>query len=490
MAYRDLREFVAAMEQHGEVQRISAEVDWDLEIADVERRVLDLQGPALLFSNIRGYRQALCRRFFIGSLGSWRRIALALGLPKDTPPRELMRVQRERAHRPIKPVEVGTGPVKQNVLRAEEVNLLEQLPIPKYHERDGGRYLSTFNGVITRDPETGWVNVGLYRGMAHEDGRSIGVLLVMDSHWGRHAAKYAREGKAMPVAYAFGSDPLLPYVACSMYEPGVCEYEVLGGLRGFPLELVRCETVDLMVPADAEIVIEGYLSLDPKDFRMEGPFGEYTGFYGGVRSPKPVVHVTCMTFRDDPILTGSVEGHPYDDGALIEALTHSSFVLDRLQAQLQGVVDAWVPPVTHGNDVFVSIHKMYQGHAKQVAAALWGMCTWFFKNVIVVDDDVDVHDYDQLLWAISWRVWDPDEDVVFLRGAQGSVLDPSVPPELKDPVRMGGAGRWHRMLIDATRDWRLQPREEWGGDRFPPLNRYLPTPERVLRRWREYGFEG
>lgn len=476
------------LKKEGDFKEISCEVDWDLEIADIERKVLDGDGPALLFTNIKDYQDTICKKFFIGSLASWRKIAWALGLPPDTPPPQLMREQQKLSHQPIKPVEVKTGPVKENIIPEKEVDLF-QFPVLKYHELDGGRYLSTFNGVVTKDPETGWVNIGLYRGMVHEDRKTIGVLLVMDSHWGRMASKYIRLNKPMEVAYVFGGDPLLPYVACSGYEPGVCEYDILGGLRREPVELVKCETVDLYVPANAEIVIEGTISLDPKTWKVEGPFGEYTGYYGGLRSPKPWVKVTCITHRNDPILQGSVEGHPYDDGALIESLTHSSFVLDHLARTVQGVLDVWVPPVTHGNDIVVKIHKTYQGQAKQVAAAIWSLTTWFYKNVMVVDEDIDIHDPDQLLWAFSWRVWDPDEDISVLRGCQGSILDPSIPPHLKDPAQMGGAGRWHRLCIDATKDWRLEPLPEWGeGAKFPPPNRYLPAPQRILDRWQEYGF--
>ncbi|MDY6863551.1 MAG: UbiD family decarboxylase [Thermodesulfobacteriota bacterium] len=492
MSLKDLRGWIELLQKENEVKEITCEVDWNLEIAEIETRLREKRegGPALLFSNIKDYHDTLGRKFFIGSLGSYSKIAMSLGLPKDTPPLEIMKSQREKSKNLIKPIQVSTGPIKQNIVKGDDIDIF-QFPVLKSHDRDGGRYISTFNGVVTKDPETGWTNVGLYRGMVHEDGKSIGVLLAMATHWGMMAAKYAKMKKPMEVAFVFGGDPLLPYAACSPYMPHVCEYDIIGGLRGEPMELVKCETIDLHVPAHAEIVIEGTVSLDPKDFRIEGPFGEYTGFYGGRKSPKPSFDATCITFRDDPILQGSVEGPPYDEGALIHSITASSFALDYLEQNciIPGVLDAWVPPVTHGNDVFVKIKKQYQGQAKQIAAALWGATLWWFKNVFVVDEDVDIHDYDQLLWAFSWRVWDYDEDLSVFRGCHGGVLDPSTPPELKDPAKMGGSGRWNRLCIDATKDWRLEPVEEWGGERFPPLNRYLPTPEKVQKRWKEYGID-
>ncbi len=489
MAFEDLRDWLEKLEKEGELKEISCEVDWNLEMADIEREVLAQKGPALLFSNIKDYKITRGRRFHYGSLGTYGRVALMLDMPKDTHPRDLMHRQMELAHHPIKPIEVKGGSIKEKIITGKHIDLF-QFPIPKSHERDGGRYIATWHGFVTKDPETGWVNVGMYRGMAHEDGRSIGILLVMASHWGGMASKYHQMGKPMEVALVIGAEPTFPFAACSPYEREVCEYDIMGGLRKEPVKLVRCETVDLYVPAEAEIVIEGTISLDLKNWKMEGPFGEYTGYYGGLRSPKPVVEVSCITHRNDPILQGSVEGPPLDDGSVVESLTFSSFALDHLSKNIQGVLDVWCPPVNHGNDVFVKIKKAYQGHAKQVAAALWGTGIGFglYKHVMVVDDDIDIHDYEQLLWAFGYRVWDYDEDLSVFRGTPGCPLDPSIPPQLRDHVKMGGVGRWNRLCIDATKDWRLEPVKEWEGDRFPPKNRYLPTPERIKKRWKEYGF--
>ncbi len=489
MAFKDLREWLSFLKKENELHEINVEVDWDLEMADIERKVLEEGGPALLFNNIKDYKNTRGRRFHYGSLGTYGRVALMLGLPKDTSIPELMEVIRKRSNNPIKPVEVSTGSVKENVVKGKDINLFE-FPIPKSHERDGGRYICTWHGTVVKDPDSGWINVGLYRGMAHEDGRSIGVILIMASHWGSIAAKYKAMGKPMEVAIAIGTEPTLPFVACSPYDREVCEYDIMGGLREEPVQLVRCETVDLLVPADAEIVIEGKLSMDEKDWKMEGPFGEYTGYYGGIRTLRPSIEVTCITHRDDPILQGSVEGPPLDEGSIVESLTISIYALEHLQREVPNVIDVWCPPVNHGNDVFVKIKKLYQGHAKQVAASLWGssISSWCFKHVWVFDDDIDIRDLEQVLWAFGYRVWDYDEDLSVFRGCHGSPIDPSIPPHLKEHARMGGVGRWNRICIDATKDFRLEPREEWGGERFPPKNRYLPTPERVLKRWKEYGF--
>ncbi|MBW1850283.1 MAG: UbiD family decarboxylase, partial [Deltaproteobacteria bacterium] len=179
MGLKDLRGWIDLLGKEDEVREVTCEVDWNLEIAEIETKLREKEGgPALLFSNIKDYHDTLGRKFFIGSLGSYSKIALALGLPKDTPPIELIKIQRKKTANPIKPSLVSSGPVKQNIVKGEDINLFE-FPVLKSHEMDGGRYISTFNGVVTKDPDTEWTNVGLYRGMAHEDGKSIGVLLDM-----------------------------------------------------------------------------------------------------------------------------------------------------------------------------------------------------------------------------------------------------------------------------------------------------------------------
>lgn len=489
MAFQDgLRGWMKVLESEGELKEITAEVDWNLEMAGIMWRTCEEHGPALLFTNIKDHRHTLCTKFISGALHTYRHVALMMGLPKETPPKELILEYRRRTEKLAPPEIVEYGPVKENIIRRQDVDLW-QFPVPFWHALDGGRYLNTYCGTVTQDPDNGWINVGMYRGMVHDDGKSIGVLLSMGSHWGQMCQKYHERGQAMPVAVVYGWEPVMPLAAAALFPRNVSEYDVMGAVRQKPVELVKCETNDLLVPATAEIVIEGTVSLDPSTFRMEGPFGEYPCYYGGTPAPKPVLQVDCITHRTDPILQGSLEGAPYDDGAVAQSITKSAYMWNNLDRNIPGILDVWCSPITHGTDCYVSIKKTYQGQAKQVAACIWGSTGAIYsaKIVMVVDDDIDIRNLEDIQWALNYRVWDPDEDFSFFRGCPGSMLDPSVPPELKDATKFGAVGRWHRLCIDATKDWRLTRIEHWG-DRFPP--RTLPTrqiTELVNRRWKEYG---
>ena len=306
MAFQDLRDWIAKLEQEGELKRITALVDWDKEIGAITRKSFDIKGPSLLFENIKDYQQGRCQRLFTGGLGSYSRVAFMLGLPKDASMKEMINLTRERFASPIKPIEISGGPVKENIVKGEDINILD-FPIPWWHRWDGGRYCDTTCAVVTRDPDTRIINLGTYRGMAVAKNK-IAKLMAATAHWGVHYAKYKKLGEPMPVAIVYGWDPAMNFVACTSIPPHISEYEAMGAIRQEPVELVKCETSDLLVPAFAEIVVEGRISLDPADFMMEGPFGEYPGYYGGIKSPKPTVEITCITHRNDPIFRGSLEG--------------------------------------------------------------------------------------------------------------------------------------------------------------------------------------
>lgn len=490
MPYKDLREWLSVLEAEGELKRISAAVHWDEELGGIARAALDMkeQGPALLFESIKDYEAGQCTKLFTGSVGNYARMSLMLGLPKESRVKELINTVRERTAKPIKPVVIGDGPVKENVARDKEVNILE-FPVPKWHAQDGGRYIVTFAGMVTKDPETGWVNIGLYRGMA-QDERTIGCAFSPAKHAGQHYHKYRSQGKPMPVAIIFGWDPVLPFTACAPYPTGVCEYDMMGALREQPVELVKCETIELEVPATAEIVMEGTMSPQAADYRREGPFGEYTGYYAGVVTERPAINIHCITHRNNPIFQGTFEGPPIDEDHRCCSVSMSALAWDLLEKNgVPGITDVFCPPLGFATNIRVQINKRYQGHAKQVAACLWGSTAQAcFKNVIVVEEDIDIHDSDQVEWAFSYRVNAKDDGIVIFPGCPGSYLDPSNNPEWNDPMKYGG-GRWNRLLIDATRDWRFGPREEWGGERFPPLAEVRPEiKELVKRRWKEYGF--
>ena len=448
-----------------------------------------------MFENIKDHNNTKCTRLFTNGLGSRRRLALALGLPKDTPYREIVRVMKERFSKPISNVIVKSGPVKEKIVKGDEVDLY-QFPTPKWHHLDGGRYFNTFCGVVTMDRDTGEHNIGLYRGMLGSKS-TIPVLLAASQHWGIHFAKYRERGEDMPVAVVYGGDPTLFINASTPHQhKGYSEYEITGALRQEPVELVRCETSNLLIPAKAEMVIEGYISADPNTYEMEGPFGEYPGYYGGMRSPKPRIKVECITHRDDPIFMGSLEGtspHRWAESAHYAAAGFCAVAWNFLNlVGVPGVLGVWANPVTCSNNMRVQIRKMYRGHAKQVANALWSssLCNYAAKHLIVVDEDIDIFDEEALEWAMAYRVNAGMGDVILFPGTIGSMLDPSVPLEQRNIFKYG-QGKWTRMLIDATKNWELERQEQYGGDIYPPLATDITpeTEELITRRWKEYGLD-
>ncbi|MBI4318038.1 MAG: UbiD family decarboxylase, partial [Chloroflexi bacterium] len=347
MAYKDMRDWLAALEEAGEIKRIAAEVDWNEEIGAITQRSIDHKGPALLFENIKGYQNGRFRRVLTASLATYPRIAMMLGLPSTSSPRDLVQTFRQRVRNPLKPVLVERGPVKENVLRDRDVNLLD-LPVPKWFNRDGGRYILTFGGVVTKDSETGWTNVGLYRGMLLDE-TSLAIQAPPDKHIHWHGRKQAQRGEPLPVAVVIGAEQTFPFCASTGFTPGTNEYEMMGALRQEPVELVRCETIDLEVPANAEIVLEGTMHYDRSSYRLEGPFGEFTGFYGGDRSLQPVMQVQCVSYRNDPIFQGSPRNKPIDEGGYVDSIVVSADAWGALERiGVPGVTDVCCSPVTGG----------------------------------------------------------------------------------------------------------------------------------------------
>ncbi|MBI4465415.1 MAG: UbiD family decarboxylase [Acidobacteria bacterium] len=492
MGFAELRTWLDRFEASGELRRIKAEVNWDREVGTIARRSFTSKGPALLFENIQGHQATACTKLATALLNKRSRLAMVLGFPPDATVRELVQYVRRKNRETIPPVEVKTGPVKDNIIRGGDVDLY-QFPVPRWHFRDGGRYILTFAGIVTRDPDTGILNMGVYRGMISQR-NTIPILIIASQHGGQTFTKYKQRKKPMPVAAVIGYDPIMDFLSGSPVPSGVCEYDVMGAYRGEPLQVVRCETNDLLVPAGAEIVIEGYVDPDPKTYAMEGPFGEYTGHTSDIPAPRPLIQVECITYRDDPILRGTQEGTlpgSYNENSMMSSIQRAAIAWNILEQQgVPGVTNVHVHPVTNGTNICVAINKRYEGHAKQVAAALWGSgaALYRYKHVIVVDDDIDISDYEQLDWAIAYRVNAGKDDIVVFPSSFGSPIDPSTPLAERDVPKLG-AGIWNRVLVDATRTWMYDPRPEWDG-RFPPTVHPAPEDEALVdRRWSEYGWD-
>ena len=464
-AFGDLRGWIDVLRKDGELHEVDAEVSIDFEIGTIMRLAQGPgTGPAMLFNNLKGYNKPTnrCRRIFGSALNNNRRIAMMLGLEPDTHARDLVKLGRTILQDSIPPRIVKTGACKENVVTGKDVDLAE-LPAPHWNRLDGGRYLITYAGVVTKDPTTNVMNVGIYRGMV--TGRdTIPILMWRAQHIGHHVTEWrARGAKEMPIAVAIGWEPSMGFCAGSPVPKGICEYDVMGAIRGEPVDLVKCETNDLYVPASAEIVIEGMLGLEEDTYQMEGPYAEFTGYFAGDRSPKPTIRVTAITHRNDPILRGTIEGcmpGSYSENAMISSIFRSSTawnVLDR--AGVPGIVDVWGPPVQASINLNVAIKQSYRGQAKQVANALWGSSAAHvrYKHVTVVDDDIDIHDYAAVDWAIAYRVNAGENDIVIMPATFGLGLDPSTRKRDRDPTLVrhrqveSGADRRHRQS-------RLRPR--------------------------------
>ena len=347
---------------------------------------------------------------------------------------------------------------------------LDLLPVLKCWPEDAGRFI-TLPQVYTKDPETGKRNVGMYR-MQVYDSKTTGM------HWHTHhdgAAIYRKNcqlGKPTEVAVALGGDPAITYAATAPLPPGIDELLFAGFLRKKPVELVKCKTVDLEVPADAEIVLEGYV--DPWERRIEGPFGDHTGYYS-LADEYPVFHLTAVTHRKNPIYPATIVGRPPQEDCYMALATERIF-LPLLKFQLPEIVDMHLPMegVFH-NCALVSIKKSYPGHARKVMSSLWGMGQMMFaKFIIVVDEDVNVQDVSEVMWKVFNNV-DPRRDTMIVDGPL-DVLDHSAPTPL-----MGS-----KMGIDATRKWVSEghPRE-WPND----IKMSREIVELVNRKWSEYGLD-
>src|SRR5258706_351584 len=389
-AFGDQRGWLDALRAEGELKEVTAEVDWNIELGTIMRLAQGTgDGPALLFSNIKDYnaKSARCSQVFGCSLSSYRRVAMLLGLPPDTHPRELVKVARTILSGAIPPKIVKDGPVKENIITGDDVDLFE-FPTPHWNRLDGGRYMMTYAGCVTKHPDTNVMNVGVYRGMV-ADKNHIPIYMYRAQHIGHHALAWQQKGaKEMPIAYVIGWEPTLDFCAGSPVPMGVCEYDVMGAIRG--------------------------------------------------------------------------------------------------------VTDVWGPPVHGTMNLNVQIKQTYRNQAKQVANAIWGSSAAHvrYKHVTVVDDDIDIHDYAAVDWAIAYRVNAGENDVIIMPSTFGAGLDPSTRKRDRD-IALFGSGKWNRMLIDATINLDYDHDPEFGGARFPPTVCPSPEDEQAVRaRWKELGLDG
>jgi UbiD family decarboxylase len=471
MGYKDLREFIIQLEKEGELQRIKAEVDWDLELSAIMRRVYEIDGPACLFENVKDSRfPALSGAFY-----RHKKYALAVDAKPDI--RSILGKIMTAMNNPIKPTMVANGPCKENIDTGDKINL-EMFPSPKWHHLDGGRFIGTLGVVVTKDPETGIRNVAVYREQLLGRAKT-GVQPTQ--HGGMHLQKYRAMNKPMPIATAIGVPPAVLAAATTAVPYGVDELEIAGGIAGEPIPLVKCETVDLEVPAGSEIVIEGEVPPDDSLWELEGPFGEYTGHFCTIEpQKKPTVYVSAVTYRDDPIYQGCSPGIPPNEETTYREIGLTAGAWHKLlKAGVPGVKEVYATEMgVAGYVVVVSMDRQYYlGNARQVIHAVFGT-VFMAKWVIVVDDDVDIYDWDQVGWALAVRV-QPHRDIIIEDDRHtGGILDPSIHHDL----RKYPAVQSSKIGIDATTKYK--------GFVFAPVVRTAEEQKRLVeRRWKEYGFK-
>jgi UbiD family decarboxylase len=474
-AYDDLREWLACAEKLGEVRTVRG-ASWQEDIGLAAEAVLRSEnGPCVVFDEVpgcpKGFR--LLMNVFAG-----KRRNMTLGFPDHLSKWELSESYRKAflENQRLVPHEVvADGPVLANVMRGDDVDLLK-FPSPIWHEKDGGRYIGTGTFSITRDPEENWLNAGAYRGQVH-DRNSVGLLIAAGHHGDLHRQKYFARGEPMPIVMVLGGDPLSFFYGGTEAPYGVFELDIIGGIRGYPVKMVRGEVTGLPLPANAEIVLEGFVSQDRQ--MLEGPFGEWTGHYAGGAAMRSVIDVKAIYHRDDPILLGvpPMGGGP-DEMARYRAVLRSAMIKQNVTAAgVPDVKQVWSHEVggsrlLHG----ISVKQRYPGHAVQAGhiAAQCGASAYAGKYIIVVDDDVDVCNLDHLLWAMLTRS-DPIESIQFIRGTWDSPADPRLSPD-KRAVR----DMTHSMaIIDACRPFHWR-------DKFPPTN--TPSLETIRKARERFGW--
>ncbi len=486
MSYRDLRDFVEALEAEGDLKRIHQTIDPHLEITEVADRVLRSGGPALLFEHPGDSAMPLLANLF----GTEQRVAAALGeeqasalrevgrllafLKEPEPPKGFKAAMKTlpiyRKVLDMAPKRVKKPLCQQNVLRDEEVDL-GMLPVQTCWPGDAGP-LITWGLVTTRGPGKERQNLGIYRMQVIGRNR---VIMRWLSH--RGGALDFREwqqqdpGEPFPVAVTLGCDPATILAAVTPVPDSLSEYAFAGLLRGSKTELARCLLSDLDVPARAEIILEGHIH--PDDEADEGPFGDHTGYYNEVER-FPVFTVEAMSFRDNPIYHSTYTGRPPDEPAILGLALNEVFV-PILQKQFPEITDFYLPPEGCSYRMaIVSMKKQYPGHAKRVMMGVWSFLRQFMytKFVVVVDDDVNTRDWKDVIWAITTRV-DPARDVTLIENTPIDYLD------FASPV----SGLGSKMGLDATNKWPGETEREWGR----PIEHDPEVKRRIDDIWQELG---
>ncbi|MBF2080099.1 MAG: UbiD family decarboxylase [Synechococcales cyanobacterium T60_A2020_003] len=481
---RDLRAFLALLEQRGQLRRIKALVDPDLEVAEISNRMLQCGGPALLFENVSGSPHPIA----VNVMGTVERICWAMNMEAPEELEELGKklgmLQQPKPPKKIsqavefgkvlfdvvkaKPMREFFPPCQQVVIQGDDLDLTK-IPMIRPYPGDAGKII-TLGLVITKDCETGIPNVGVYR-------LQLQSKTTMTVHWlsvrggARHLRKAAERGQKLEVAIALGVDPLIIMAAATPIPVDLSEWLFAGLYGGSGVHLAKCKTVDLEVPADSEFVLEG--TITPGEMLPDGPFGDHMGYYGGVED-SPLVRFQCITHRKDPIYLTTFSGRPPKEEAMM-AIALNRIYTPILRQQVSEIVDFFLPmEALSYKAAIISIDKAYPGQARRAALAFWSALPQFTytKFVIVVDKEINIRDPRQVVWAITSKV-DPVRDVFILPETPFDTLDFA-----SEKMGLGG-----RMGIDATTKVPPETDHPWG----EPLESDPAMAAQVTQRWAEYG---
>jgi 4-hydroxy-3-polyprenylbenzoate decarboxylase len=474
ITYNDLREWLAQADELGELKYVNG-ASWEEDAGMLAEMLAHSdEGPAVIMDKFPGFPEGF--RILINANGARRRIALTVGEDPDIGKMDLVHAVTKQLDglETIPPEVVETGPVMENVLKGDDIDVYK-FPVPKWHLEDGGRYIGTGSYDITRDPDDGTVNLGTYRVMI-QDKDKVGFYISPGKDGRIHRDKYFAAGQPCPVAMVIGGDPLLFMAGSLEVKKGICEYDWAGGMAGKPYRVIIDPITGLPIPADAEIVLVGFSY--PDKTMEEGPFGEWTGYYASGHRAEPYLQIEAIYHRNNPIILGTPpEKPPYEAHKYREYLRSGMLMDEVKKAGVVDVVGAWCHGVGGCRMLnVIQVKTRYAGHAMQAAhvACQCRVGAYIGRLTIVVDEDIDITDLGDVMWAVCTRA-DPATDLDIIKNAWGGPLDPRIHPDNK------AEGNYYasRLIIDATRPFNWK-------DRFPvPIG---PSPEYKWKTREKWGY--
>ena len=472
---RDLRKWMEQVESLGELKHLEG-AHWDTEIGAITEMCMQRPdaSPALLFDKIKDYPEGF--RLLSNSLNTTKRVALTLHMEPISDRLEFVRRIRERLGQEvyISPKFVETGPILENVVEGKDIDMWK-FPTPKWHELDGGRYIGTGSVDITQDPDDGWVNLGTYRVMIHNKD-TLGFYISPGKQGRIMREKHFDKGEPCKVVVSFGHDPIYLCAGGTEIPRGLSEFDWIGGMQGYPVEVIKGEYSGIPFPAHAEIVVEAEST--PDELMDEGPFGEWTGYYASSMRAEPTMKVKRLYYRNDPIILGAPPGRPPCEFNFMRCFLRSALIWREIEAAgLPDIRGVWCNESGAGRLMtVVALKQRYAGHAKQAGmiAAYCQAGAYLGRYVVVVDEDIDPTNTYDVLWAMCTRS-NPENDIEIVRNSWSGPLDPILPP--------GGKKMFSsRAIIDACRPY------DWIAD-FPPVaESSREIRKEVAEKWQEIIF--